>query len=239
MHRLTLIIIIIIIIITTTTIIITTVLMDWYKKAATHLVGGDTHHPLAQSLVSGFLAGGTAITILYPVGLARTKLALDMGQASRTYPNGMRDVLRQSWRVNGLRGWYKGYGVAVWSVSLYRAVHLGGYDYAKTWWLSTRQHDNVQDVKELPLLERLAMAQAVSMLASTVHYPLDSVRRRLSMQSDVATNPQYRSAWHCLVQIYQTEGVTGYYRGLGTTYIRSVSAALLLVSYDFFKGLLS
>ena len=102
--------------------------MDWYKKAATYIVDGSgsdssssrtqsKHHQqqqqqLGKSFVSGFLAGGTAITILYPIGLMRTKLALDMGQTQRLYPNGMRDVIRHTIRVNGISGLYKGYGVA-------------------------------------------------------------------------------------------------------------------------------
>ena len=82
------------------------------------------------------------------------------------------------------------------------------------------------------------MAQIVNMLASTAHYPLDSIRRRLMMQSNKpAAEKVYHSAWHCMKVIYRTEGVRGFYLGLGTNYIRSVGGALLLVSYDFFKGI--
>mmetsp|Transcript_12910 Transcript_12910/g.24526 ORF Transcript_12910/g.24526 Transcript_12910/m.24526 type:complete len:87 (-) Transcript_12910:45-305(-) len=83
------------------------------------------------------------------------------------------------------------------------------------------------------------MAQIVSILASTAHYPLDSIRRRLMMQSDkTAAEKIYRSAWHCMQTIYRNEGIRGFYLGLGTNYIRSVGGALLLVSYDFFRGIL-
>jgi hypothetical protein len=216
--------------------------MDWYKKAATYLVsgGGGTNeesYQIGKSFVSGFLAGGTAITILYPIGLARTKLALDMGKEERLYPRGMRDVIRHSVQMNGWTGLYKGYGVALASVSLYRMIHLGGYDYGKTQLLL--RHPEASSIAELPWMERFVIAQGVSMLASTIHYPLDSVRRRLAMQSDLEVTKQYKNAWQCFVQIYQKEGITGYYRGLGTNYVRSISAAFLLVSYDFFKGLMS
>src|SRR5210317_1403640 len=68
--------------------------LDWYKKTANRLVLG---HPssrsqqltrqerITKSFVSGFLAGGTAITLLYPIGLMRTKLALDVGKETRLY----------------------------------------------------------------------------------------------------------------------------------------------------------
>ena len=230
--------------------------MDWYKKLAVSMVDNNNHqhntpqpyHGLAKSFLSGLLAGATALTLLYPLGVMRTKLALDMGRGDeRLYPHGMRDVVRHAVRVNGWRrGLYPGYAVALVSVSVYRMVHLGGYDYCKTVLLVPQQqqqqqqqsHSSNDDQPTIPWGQRLVAAQSVSLLASTVHYPADSVRRRLMMQSDVA-HPVYRNAWHCVVTIYRNEGMTGFFRGLATNYVRSISAALLLVSYDVFKGILS
>lgn len=212
------------------------VFMDLYKKAASRIVGDDQR--LMKSLVSGGLAGGTAITFLYPIGLMRTKLALDVGKETRLYPNGMRDVVRHSIRTNGFTSLFKGYTVALASVSLYRMIHLGGYDFLKSEICAQHGLPLSTDASSLPFFERFLAAQGVSMLASTVHYPLDSVRRRLMMESDVK-DKKYRSGFHCFVRIYKDEGVRGYFRGLGTNYIRSVGAALLLVSYDFFKTILS
>lgn len=230
--------------------------LDWYKKTADRLVLGNRGptqaltrpERIAKSFASGFLAGGTAITLLYPLGLMRTKLALDVGHETRLYPRGMRDVLLHSYRVNGLTSLYQGFGVALWSVSIYRMVYLGGYDYLKTELVDNYKAKDGTAVtqskedpyKVIPFYERFLAAQLVSMLASTVHYPFDSVRRRLMMQSDVAEKKRiYENARHCFVKIYQDEGITGYFRGLGTNYIRSVGAALLLVSYDYFKESLS
>ena len=225
--------------------------LDWYKKAADRVLfhvyrgsslSASSGEQLTKSFLSGFLAGATAISLLYPLGVLRTKLALDVGRDTRLYPRGMRDVLRQSIRINGITSLYKGYGVALASVSLYRMVHLGGYDYVKTLMESQRSVRNDTDSRGTTDSsaiwgQRFLVAQGVSMTASTVHYPLDSIRRRLMMQAD-HVNPQYRHAWDCATQIYRQEGVAGYFRGLGTNYIRSVSAALLLVSYDFFNEIL-
>ena len=237
--------------------------MSWYMNAATKIVGagsGDVHDQqqrLFVSLVSGGLAGGTAITILYPIGLIRTKLALDVGRTgNRLYPNGMRDVVSQSIRVNGISGLYKGYFVALASVSSYRMIYLGGYDFLKTeLCIRKRQnssmatngsgerkmHDLDPSVSSLTYGERFFVAQVVSMAASTFHYPLDTIRRRLMMQSDLADGKatKYKSSFDCMKRMYFEEGISGFYRGLGTNYIRSVGAALVLVSYDFFKSVLS
>ena len=204
--------------------------MDMYKKAAIDLVGSDQRFVL--SFTSAALGGATAMTIFYPLGLMRTKLALDMGKdnVNRLYPNGMRDVVSKSIRANGFQSLYQGYGVALFSVTIYRMIHLGGYDYLKSERL-LKQDNNQQ----LPFLERLCIAQIVSMTASTMHYPFDSIRRRLMMQSD-SSKQKYRSAYDCYKQILQKEGIRGFYNGLGTSYIRSIGASFLLLSYDFFKS---
>ena len=205
--------------------------MDVYKKAALELAGDQNR--LANSFISGGLAGATAITLLYPVGLARTKLALDVGSENRRYPRGMRDVFKKSTQANGFRSLYQGYGIALWSVSLYRMVYLGGYDYLKLY-VSTGEDQS--DNHHVPVASRFMIAQTVSMAAATVHYPLDSVRRRLMMQSDLSEK-QYLGAVDCFKKIYQREGIRGFFLGLGTNYIRSVGAALVLVSYDAFREL--
>mmetsp|Transcript_22035 Transcript_22035/g.41075 ORF Transcript_22035/g.41075 Transcript_22035/m.41075 type:complete len:301 (+) Transcript_22035:98-1000(+) len=210
--------------------------MDLYKKAAHDIVGDEQR--FVKSFSSAALGGATAITIFYPLGLMRTKLALDMGSHPRLYPRGMRDVVQKSVQANGLTSLYQGYGVALWSVTVYRMIHLGGYDYAKSEILSQRSMEQTSDSSQIPFLERLAVAQAVSILASTIHYPLDSVRRRLMMQSDASTK-RYKNALDCCRQIYRNEGIRGFYNGLMTSYIRSVGGALLLVSYDCFKSMMA
>jgi solute carrier family 25 (adenine nucleotide translocator) protein 4/5/6/31 len=212
--------------------------MDMYKKIAEDLVGNDQRFVL--SFTSAALGGATAMTIFYPLGLLRTKLALDMGKdnSSRSYPKGMRDVVGKSVRANGFRSLYQGYSVALFSVTVYRMIHLGGYDYIKSERLMLKQRTNNNNNinhRQLPFLERLCIAQVVSMAASTVHYPFDSIRRRLMMQSDTSQR-KYDSAYDCYRQIVQKEGMRGFYNGLGTSYVRSIGASFLLLSYDFFKS---
>lgn len=215
--------------------------MDFYKKTSKRMVlqtYGESVREERQikvliSFLSGGLAGGTCLTLMYPLGLLRTQLALDVGVGvkDRKYPRGMRDVVRLTLANNGLRGLFAGYGVALFSVTLYRTIYLGGYDAVK---------GLIEESKERPttLAERSMAAQSVSVLASIAHYPLDSVRRRMMMQSNLAER-RYHNAWHCFRQIYVKEGLTGFYLGIGTNLIRSFGAALLLVSYDFFKTQLS
>lgn len=183
--------------------------------------------------------------------------------APRKYPGGMRDVCRIIWRADGWKGFYQGYGVALAGVVLYRALHLGGYDAIKTEILHRRGHlvasDHFRIVDErsnrgkrkrpdttdeaaqklptgLTIGERFLAAQIVSIVAGTLCYPIDSVRRRLMMQAGLPCGERmYSNSLNCFHKILKTEGVRGFYYGIGPNLVRSFGAALLLVFYDEFK----
>ena len=225
-------------------------------------------HPLRKkrrkilsSFLSGGLAGGTTTTFLYPIEFLRTRLAVDIGTSNgkqtnttntptgaqikikRLYPNGMRDVFCAIWKTDGVRGLYQGYGIALSGVVLYRALHLGGFDACKTELLYRRQKSLSASSSDNDLTmtmgERIAIAQIVSIVAGTICYPIDSVRRRLMMQAGLPCNErQYKNSIHAFRKIWVSEGVRGFYLGIGPNLIRSVGSALLLVSYDVFKSMI-
>mmetsp|Transcript_22651 Transcript_22651/g.54693 ORF Transcript_22651/g.54693 Transcript_22651/m.54693 type:complete len:411 (-) Transcript_22651:39-1271(-) len=256
-------------------------LMDWYKTAISPLLVLSLRLPsnrdpeirqkrraIVSSFLSGGLAGGTVTTVLYPVEFVRTRLAMDVGRGTadvpRLYPGGMRDVFSCIWKVDGWRGLYQGYGIAVAGVILYRALHLGGYDAVKTEILHRRGYgdfnitserhmnahtdqnsitlnwtpDHARNISSsgLTVGERFLAAQIVSIVAGTVCYPIDSIRRRLMMQAGVPKEERlYGNSFDCFRKVIATEGARGFYLGLGPNLVRSFGAALLLVSFDVFK----
>jgi solute carrier family 25 (adenine nucleotide translocator) protein 4/5/6/31 len=245
-------------------------LMDWYKAAIRPILIWSLSLPsdrdpqarkkrraIISSFLSGGLAGGTVTTVLYPVEFIRTRLAMDVGRGTadvpRLYPGGMRDVCSTIWKVDGWRGFYQGYGIALAGVVLYRALHLGGYDAVKTEILHRRGHNigisgaqqgstndsNNNTATNLTMGERFLAAQIVSLTAGTACYPIDSVRRRLMMQAGLPIERRlYKNSLDCFRRVWATEGMHGFYLGIGPNLIRSFGASLLLVSYDVFKVML-
>jgi solute carrier family 25 (mitochondrial adenine nucleotide translocator), member 4/5/6/31 len=229
--------------------------MDWYKSAINPIVNLTLSLPsnrpyedrikrrkMISSFLSGGLAGGTALTVLYPIAFLRTRLALDVGnhQGIRKYPRGMRDVFYSIMKTDGIKGVYQGYGIAISGVILYRAMHLGGYDNIKTELLHRRRKSSPElDFNdELTFMERFACAQIVSIVAGTMCYPIDSVRRRLMMQAGKPlAERKYKNSLHAFQRIFIDEGMRGFYLGIGPNLFRSFGGALLLVGYDTFKGM--
>eukprot|EP00592_Proboscia_alata_P016245 CAMPEP_0194393172 /NCGR_PEP_ID=MMETSP0174-20130528/123151_1 /TAXON_ID=216777 /ORGANISM="Proboscia alata, Strain PI-D3" /LENGTH=318 /DNA_ID=CAMNT_0039188829 /DNA_START=375 /DNA_END=1331 /DNA_ORIENTATION=+ len=234
-------------------------LMDEYKRAVLPLLNLTLDRPskvdqtlrikrrkMMGSFLAGGLAGGTVTTLLYPLEFLRTRLAMDTGVnttgvlQNRLYPGGMRDVLTSVVNSDGVRGLYQGYGIAVAGVVLYRALHLGGYDAVKTE-LSSRkpQDDHDAAATNLSWGERFLAAQIVSLVAGTICYPIDTVRRRLMMQAGVPHSERlYTNSREALTVIRKNDGMVGFYRGIGVNWIRSFGGAVLLVGYDACKELI-
>jgi solute carrier family 25 (adenine nucleotide translocator) protein 4/5/6/31 len=229
------------------------------------------------SFVAGGLSGATTTTLLYPTEFLRTRLALDVGRRRTTttttsttkrpsststssFPGqqpirqyrGMKDIVVEVLRTDGIKGMYQGYGISLGGSVVYRLLYLGGYDAAKEEVLLWKHRARpIQDERvfvvtdrnpinpnsvDMTWTERFVLAQVVSLSAGTVCYPIDSVRRRMMMQAGKAIDERkYVSSIQCFHVMWTTEGIRGFYLGFGPNIVRSIGGALALVAYDALK----
>jgi len=215
-------------------------LMDWYKASISRImttIYGPSFQQsrssqIVNSLLSGGLSGATTTTLLYPLEFLRTRLAVDINKGGETRQfRGMRDVVVYTFKTDGFRGMYKGYGTSIFYVAMHRVVYLGGFDVAKT------EVMHYQNERTLSMTERVVIAQSVSLLAATVCYPLDTVRRQLMMQAG-KSEKQFTTTLGCARSIYRNQGMRGFLKGLGPNLAKTVGGALLLVAYDSFRGVM-
>jgi len=86
-------------------------------------------------------------------------------------------------------------------------------------------------------------AQVVTAASGVASYPLDTVRRRLMMQSgrvdkDGNKVVLYNGTMDCFRKIYADEGGAGaFFKGAGANVMRGMGASLVLVLYDEMKAL--
>lgn len=183
------------------------------------------------NLASGGAAGATSLCFVYPLDFARTRLAADVGKgAGEREFSGLGNCLTKIFKADGMGGLYKGFGVSVQGIIIYRAAYFGFYDTAR---------GMLPDPKKTPFLVSWGIAQCVTTVAGIVSYPFDTVRRRMMMQSGRAkTEILYKSTAHCWATIAKSEGTGAFFKGAFSNVLRGTGGALVLVLYDEIKNLL-
>lgn len=185
----------------------------------------------AGNLASGGAAGASSLCVVYPLDFARTRLAADVGKAGGTREfTGLGNCLTKIFKSDGLIGLYRGFGVSVQGIIIYRAAYFGFYDTAR---------DMLPNPKETPLYISWAIAQVVTTVAGIVSYPFDTVRRRMMMQSGLkGSERQYKNTLHCWATIAKTEGTGAFFKGAFSNVLRGTGGAFVLVLYDELKALM-
>lgn len=179
------------------------------------------------NLASGGAAGATSLMVVYPLDFARTRLAADVGKtATDRQFTGLVDCLTKIKNSDGVKGLYQGFGVSVLGIIAYRACYFGGYDTLKRVLFTSE--------KKVSILYKFVVAQFVTAASGLFSYPLDTVRRRLMMQSGRA-DKLYNGTLDCFSKIYQKEGGKAFFKGALSNILRGMGASLVLVLYDEFQ----
>ncbi|CAH0401845.1 unnamed protein product [Chilo suppressalis] len=184
----------------------------------------------AGNLASGGAAGATSLCFVYPLDFARTRLAADMGKGKNKEFKGLVHCLMKTLKTDGPIGWYRGFLVSVQGIIIYRATYFGFFDTAR---------GMLPDPKNTSLFVTWLIAQTVTTVAGITSYPLDTVRRRMMMQSGKPVNERlYKNTIHCWVTILRTEGLGAFFKGAFSNVLRGTGGAFVLVLYDEIKKLL-
>jgi solute carrier family 25 (adenine nucleotide translocator) protein 4/5/6/31 len=182
-----------------------------------------------ENLACGGAAGASSLLIVYPLDFARTRLAADVGVGAGRQFNGLWHCLSSIRAKDGVAGLYKGFGVSVGGIIVYRAAYFGGFDTAKSIFL--------KDPKNTSIFVSWGIAQVVTTMAGIVSYPFDTVRRRMMMQAgrgDII----YTSTLDCWKKILVNEGPRAFFKGALSNAIRGSGGAIVLVLYDQFQKML-
>jgi len=173
--------------------------------------------------MSGGAAGATSLTVVYPLDFARTRLAADVGSGGDREFNGLVDCIMKIFKKDGPAGLYRGFGISVVGIIAYRAAYFGMFDTGKPMFFP--------DAKNANVFAMWMFAQVVTVSAGILSYPLDTVRRRLMMDSGRAEK-MYNGTLDCFAKIAKDEGPRAFFKGSLSNVIRGTGGALVLVFYS-------
>ncbi|GJW83224.1 ADP,ATP carrier protein ER-ANT1 [Tanacetum coccineum] len=119
---------------------------------------------------------------------------------------------------DGIRGLYRGFGVSIVGITLYRGMYFGLYDTMKPIVLIGSLQDN--------FVASFFLGWSVTTFSGFCAYPFDTLRRRMMLTSGQPI--KYRHAIHALSEIIRLEGFWALYRGVTANMLVGVAGAGVL-----------
>merc|ERR1712194_355870 len=180
----------------------------------------------ATQLASAGIGAAGSLTICYPLDFARTRLASDVGSGKKTF-NGIGDCIKKTVKASGFFGLYNGFGASVGGVMGYRGMQLGCFDTINS------MNPYQRDLGIMGIACGFAAGMASLTAAMPLSYPMDTIRRRLQMESEKPMDQRiYKTTGNCVKVIVQQEGFTALYKGLAANMVRGAGAAMVPVLYE-------
>mmetsp|Transcript_6637 Transcript_6637/g.18512 ORF Transcript_6637/g.18512 Transcript_6637/m.18512 type:complete len:298 (-) Transcript_6637:178-1071(-) len=180
---------------------------------------------MVERLATGAMAGAISQASIYPLEIAKTRLAVS---PPGTY-HGIADCMTKLAAHGGMGSLYRGLHASLLGIMPYAGVDLAAYTWLKDRWL----RDNPDSEDGPSVLTLLAYGAVSSTAGQLVAYPLQLVRTRLQAQGMPGV-PHYNGTHDCFRKVVQSEGVIGLYRGLGPNFIKTLPA--IAISYATFES---
>ncbi|WJX54486.1 ADP,ATP carrier protein ER-ANT1 [Trifolium repens] len=179
----------------------------------------------AGNVASGSAAGATTSMLLYHLDYARTRLATDAVVCRVTGQRqfkGLIDVYRKTLSTDGIAGLYRGFGVSILGITLYRGMYFGIYDTMKPIVLVGPFEGN--------FFASFLLGWSITTVSGVCAYPFDTLRRRMMLTS--GHQNKYNSAMHAFREIVGQEGFLALFRGVTANMLLGMAGAGVLSGYD-------
>jgi solute carrier family 25 (adenine nucleotide translocator) protein 4/5/6/31 len=198
----------------------------FYKKQLNITKQSSKPMQLLNAVAAGGSAGATSLLVVYPLDFARTRLAVDTGVGEAKEFNGLVDCIMKTVKKGGLvgkNGIYNGFAVSCVGIIFYRGSYFGFYDFSKT----------LSFMEGASFLLNFAVSFVVTTAAGVIAYPLDTIRRRMMMNSgSEGAAPKYNGSFDCAGKIMAEEGVGAFFKGAFSNILRGLCGALVLSGND-------
>lgn len=189
------------------------------------------NHPFAVHIASAMVAGATSTTTTSPMWVVKTRSMLQNSSVPEElrYRN-MFDAFVKIYKREGLMAFYKGLLPSLLGV-FHVVVQFPLYEHFKSLTAEAKRGE--------PLTSGsiLLCSGGSKMLASIATYPHEVLRTRLQMvpmptTQNGVTRTHYAGLLQTIYSIAKSEGLPGFYRGMGVNLVRTVpSSGLTILTY--------
>lgn len=204
---------------------------------------------LHSSAIAGACAGLVSSVVTCPLDVVKTRLQAQEGRrkpqpaAAPTIPHpppppnppqptylGLRATLRSIYVNDGLCGFYRGLGPTIFGYLPTWAIYFTVYDNCKSLYPSSTASEE--------FVNHILSAMTAGAASTICTSPLWVVKTRFMLQStkDKAVKP-YRHTGDAFVQIFRSEGLRGFYKGLLPSLFGVSHVAVQFPLYESFKSL--
>ncbi|CAK4636838.1 hypothetical protein LEN26_008334 [Aphanomyces euteiches] len=166
----------------------------------------------APCVVAGLVAGCVTRSCTSPLDVVKILCQLSPPSSRRTGASYILHLCRELYRVEGLRGFWKG--------NLAGCCRLGPYAGVKFYIFDTLANEFPSPTTGSTHSQRALFGGIAGTVATVVAYPMEVVRTRLILQK--ATERECQGILHGLHLLVQAEGVRGLYRGLTPGVVGSI-----------------
>jgi len=173
-----------------------------------------------QSLVTTMLASaaaGMAARIpCHPIDTCKARLQVQTMAtgSSGTMYRGLVDAMAKTFRVEGLRGLYRGFGVAFVGSAPAGCLYFTSYE------LSKSRLERLPVLSQAQFTAHFTAGMIAEAISCVLFVPIDVIKERMQIQRYSPTQTQavyYRNGAHAVQTILRTEGLRGIYKGYWAT----------------------
>ena len=177
---------------------------------------------ITREQMVGLLASSSSSVLArfpcHPLDTCKARLQV---QSSTSRYTSLLDIMRQTFRAEGLRGLYRGFGVTVVGSAPATCLYLTSYD-------ASKQVLSENFFTKNDFLAHFTAGMLAETFSCVLWVPIDVTKERLQIQEGCVQQSQqhherksmttnYRGSYDALRTIVRTEGLRGIYKGYGAT----------------------
>ena len=162
-----------------------------------------------------------------PIWVIKTRMLSTSAGASGAYKSSY-DGLRQIYRADGLKGFYRGFLPSLFGVA-HGALQFMAYEKSKQHRLQQLKHTR----DKLSSMDFIVLSAISKLIAGSATYPYQVIRSRLQIYEAEKT---YRGVLDVILQVLKNEGIGGFYKGLVPNLVRILpSTCVTFLVYETTK----